>query len=102
VLENLGAGAGGTGRELLAKAPFLNKTNTRFIEIHFHEVLPHGAQIFDALTSVEMSAEEVAQACYGACVGTAFYLRLANWVFELDPLLNQFATEALAVGQLSS
>jgi hypothetical protein len=45
-----------------------------------------------------MSAEEVAQACCGARVGTAFYLRLANWVFELDPLLNQFATETVVFG----
>ena len=93
VLENLGAGAGGTGRDLLAKAPFLNKTNTRFIEIHFHEVLPHGAQIYDALNSVEMSPEEVAQAAHGARVGAVFYLRLARWVFEQDPLLNEFLTD---------
>ncbi len=93
VLENLGAGAGGTGRELLAQAPFLNKTNTRFVEIHFHEVLPHGAQIYDALNGVDLSPEEVAHAGYGARVGAVLYLRLASWVFDLDPLLNEFATE---------
>ena len=44
VLENLGAGAGDLGHQLLDNAPFLNKSNTRFLEIHFHEELPHGDQ----------------------------------------------------------
>ncbi len=85
VLENLGAGAGGVGRDLLARAPYLNKLNTRFIEIHFHEVLPHGAQIYEALSGVDLTEEELAQACHGARVGAIFYLRLVHWVFELDP-----------------
>ena len=53
VLENLGAGAGALGHRLLDEAPFLNKGNTRFLTIHFHELLPHGDQIINALTSVE-------------------------------------------------
>jgi hypothetical protein len=90
VLENLGSGAGVVGHELLAKTPFLNKKNTRFIEIHFHEALPHGDQIYDALKSVPLSAEEVEDARCGACYGAIFYLRFAAWVFERDPIVCAF------------
>ena len=42
--------------QLLARAPFLNRLNTRFIEIHFHEELPHGDQIISALASFDTSS----------------------------------------------
>lgn len=40
VLENLGAGAGPLVRALFEKTNFLDKKNTRFLEIHLHEILP--------------------------------------------------------------
>jgi hypothetical protein len=97
VLENLGAGAGTTGRLLLKGASFLSTENTRFLDIHFHEVLPHGDQIIAALRSVPLSAEEIEDARKGAIVGSIFYLRLANWVFGADPVLNLFAADDIVV-----
>lgn len=84
VLENLGPGAGALGREMLAAAPFLNKLNTRFLEIHFHEALPHGDQIVKAMTSVPLSEAEIADCREGAVKGAAMYLRMASWVFKAD------------------
>jgi hypothetical protein len=92
VLENLGPGAGALGRKMLAAAAFLNKLNTRFLEIHFHEALPHGDQIIQAMTSVPLSAAEIGDCREGAIKGATMYLRMAAWVFKADPLM-----EALAV-----
>lgn len=86
VLESLGQGVGHLGRQLLAEAPFLNKTNTRFLEIHFHEALPHGAQIVDAMTSVPLSDQEIRDCVEGAVKGAIFYLRFAKWVFRSDSM----------------
>lgn len=97
VLENLGAGAGTTGRLLLKNATFLSTENTRFLDIHFHEVLPHGDQIIAALNSVELTADEIEDARKGAIIGSIFYLRLANWVFGTDPVLGLFASDDVAL-----
>jgi hypothetical protein len=97
VLENLGAGAGETGRLMLNNAPFLTVENTRFLDIHFHEVLPHGDQIIAALTSVALTPEEIEDARRGAIVGSIFYLRLAQWVFKTDPILGLFDSDDVTV-----
>lgn len=98
VLENLGAGAGATGRELLARAPFLTPRNTRFLEIHFHEVLPHGEQIFDALLSEDLSDDEIADAEKGAMLGSVFYFRMVEWVFMSDSILAMWPDVELTLG----
>jgi|GEM_PF-1180134 len=97
VLENLGAGAGTTGRLLLKNASFLSTENTRFLDIHFHEVLPHGDQIIAALRSVDLTPDEVEDARKGAIVGSIFYLRLARWVFGTDPVLRLFDSDDVTV-----
>ncbi len=86
VLENLGAGAGALGHHLLDHAPFLNKSNTRFITIHFHELLPHGDQILSALDRVSLGAEDMAELVEGANVGSIIYMRLAMWALGQDEL----------------
>lgn len=86
VLENLGAGAGSLGHELLDNAPFLNKSNTRFLTIHFHELLPHGDQIIAALDRVPLDAHDIAELVEGANVGSILYLRLAMWALGQDEL----------------
>lgn len=90
VLENLGAGAGDTGHQLLDAAPFLNEKNTRFLQIHFHEELPHGDQIFAALESVRLSEQEVNDLVEGARIGATMYLRMARWAMGFADLANRF------------
>jgi hypothetical protein len=89
VLENLGAGAGALGHRLLDNAPYLNKSNTRFLTIHFHEILPHGAEIVEALESALLAQEDIEQLVEGANVGAILYLRMAAWAINLDPLTSQ-------------
>ena len=86
ILENLGVGVKNEGRELLGSVEFLNEKNTRFLEIHFHEVLPHGDQIIEALDAVRLSKEDLADIVEGANTGSIIYLRLARWALGLDEL----------------
>jgi len=79
VLENLGAGAGALGHKLLDEAPFLNAGNTRFLQIHFHEALPHGDQIIKALRSVVLDEDNIRDLVEGAHIGSIMYLRMADW-----------------------
>ena len=90
VLENLGAGAGELGHQLLDDAEFLNPSNTRFFEIHFHEELPHGEQIYEALSSVTLTDEELSDLTEGAKIGATMYLRMSRWAMGFDTLTNQF------------
>lgn len=90
VLENLGAGAGAVGHRLLDNADFLNKSNTRFLTIHFHEVLPHGDEIVDALKNAPLKPEDIEQLTEGANVGAIMYLRMAAWALKSDPLTSEF------------
>jgi len=105
VLENLGPGAKDVAREMLAKATYITPKCMTFLEIHFHEALPHGDQIINALCSVRLKDEEIRDLQEGAVIGSVLYLRLAKWVFKRDSLLNpmedllgkfQFAGETLA------
>lgn len=86
VLENLGAGAGALGHRLLDEASFLNKANTRFLTIHFHELLPHGDQIINALSSAPLEAVDIDELIEGANIGSIIYLRMAAWAIQSDPL----------------
>jgi hypothetical protein len=86
VLENLGAGAGTLGHRLLDEASFLNKSNTRFLTIHFHEIFPHGAQIVEALQAASLEPRDVEELIEGAHIGSVMYLRMADWAMLADPL----------------
>jgi len=97
VLENLGAGAGSLGHDLLDNAPFLNKSNTRFITIHFHELLPHGDQIIAALDRVPLDDLDIAELVEGANVGSILYLRLAQWALGQDELTCQHFNAASSI-----
>jgi Iron-containing redox enzyme len=90
VLENLGAGAGELGHRLLESAAFLNDRNTRFLQIHFHEDLPHGAQIVDALTATDLTPQELDDLVEGARSGAVLYLRMARWALELPDVSRLF------------
>lgn len=86
VLENLGAGAGALGHQLLERAPFPNKSNTRFLTIHFHELLPHGDQILEALENAPLDPLDITELVEGANIGSIMYLRLAQWALGQDEL----------------
>jgi hypothetical protein len=90
VLENLGAGGGATAKALLAGAPFVGPQNSRFIQIHFHEALPHGDQIYHALDAVPLSAAEIEDLKVGAAEGAVMYLRMAEWALGTDPVQRAF------------
>jgi hypothetical protein len=78
------------GRKLLGEAGFITPQCMKFLEIHFHEALPHGDQIIKALTSVRLSPEEIDDCRRGAIIGAVLYLRMATWVFRRDILQNHF------------
>lgn len=86
VLENLGTGAGALGHRLLDEASFLSKSNTRFLTIHFHEILPHGDQILGALGSAPLEPLDVEELVEGANIGAILYLRMVAWATLSDPL----------------
>lgn len=89
LLENLGAGAGELGHRLLDEAPSLTECNTRFLQIHFHEELPHGDQIIAALKSVPLSEHEKADVLEGTQTGAILYLRMARWAMGLAELADE-------------
>jgi hypothetical protein len=89
VLENLGAGAGALGHRLLDSAEFLTKSNTRFLTIHFHELLPHGDQILNALESAPLDGRDLAELVEGANVGAIIYFRMVGWAIYQDPLTSR-------------
>lgn len=91
VLENLGTGGGDLVKRLLAEAPYLDKTNSRFIQIHLHEQLPHGQQILDAIEGAKLEPEELADLEQGAREAATIYLRLAAWALEQDPVIERLA-----------
>lgn len=93
VLENLGAGAGELGHRLLSETAFLNEQNTRFLQIHFHEDLPHGDQIVAVLQKAELIEPEIRDLLEGARTGAILYLRMARWALGAPELTNSFVFE---------
>lgn len=90
VLENLGPGVKDIGRALFAEADFITPSCMTFFEIHFHEALPHGDQIVTALTSVDLSDDEIEDCRVGAVLGATMYLRMVNWILREDPVQSCF------------
>jgi len=90
VLENVGPGGGETLKALLASADFITPATSRFIRIHMHEELPHGDQLLDALSSLDLSEQEIADLCLGARQGAVMFFRMIDDAFGLEPLLETF------------
>lgn len=91
VLENLGPGAGEAAKKVLSDSNFLNRSNTKFLDLHRHEALPHGDQIITALSNVNLAEEELFDLVEGANTGSILYLRMAKWALGMDPLLEVFS-----------
>ena len=90
VLENLGAGVGPLVHALFNDTDFLRKNNTRFLELHLHEILPHGDQIIGSLSAVPLDRKNLDHLVEGANTGSILYLRMARWAFGLDQLTSRF------------
>lgn len=82
ILENLTQASSETLDQVLKHSLFLNSRNTKFLQIHRHEELPHGDQILDALATAELSPEEWSQVTNGAQVAATLYTRILNWVMN--------------------
>lgn len=83
VLENISGGAASVAVGQSLHASFLNASNTKFLVLHRHEIVPHGRQILDALAEARPDAAMLLELESGACVATVLYLRMAEWA--LDP-----------------
>lgn len=83
ILENIGNYAAPLIKGLLSSAPFIAKENTRFVEIHMHEALPHGDQIMDALQAEKWSDKHAAHLLEGAKRATWLYAAtIFDWVLH--------------------
>jgi len=88
VLENLGAGGGDVVKRLLANAAFINERNSRFLQIHLHEELPHGDWIVSVLSNTTLEACELNDLQEGAETGAILYLRMVDWALRTDSLIS--------------
>ncbi len=74
----------GESKDLIKKllsATYLTKQNTRFVEIHQHEKLPHGDEIIAALREAKLGAEQIKDLHKGLLYAEALYLRMLKWAF---------------------
>jgi len=81
ILENIAKKSNDLIDQLMSKADYLTKANTRFVVIHKHgENLPHGDQIIEAITEANPNEEQIKDLVHGAQVGSTMYLRMFYWV----------------------
>jgi hypothetical protein len=86
ILENLGSGSKDVTKRLLHNAPFITERTSRFIEIHMHEELPHGKQVLEILEQAELNPSQLADLEEGARTGALLYLRMVDWMLQMDSL----------------
>jgi hypothetical protein len=84
ILENISDGVARPLVKEALSAPFLDRSNTKFLVLHQHETLPHGDQIIEALTSAALQPEDVDDLILGARQGMVLYLRLVEWALLFD------------------
>ena len=82
ILENLTVGSRDVLDQVLSKSSFLNARNTKFLQIHRHEELPHGDQILSALEECDLTSSERQSLIKGTQAGALFYSRILAWVLE--------------------
>lgn len=81
ILENIAKKSNNLIDQLMLKADYLTKANTRFVVIHKHgENLPHGDQIIEAITEANLNEEQMKDLVNGATIGSTMYLRMFYWV----------------------
>jgi hypothetical protein len=81
VLENI---ANTSNKEILSlvdSTPELNSSNTQFLRIHLHgPELPHGDEVFEAVSNITLSESELSDLEIGARIGKKIYLQLVDWI----------------------
>jgi hypothetical protein len=82
ILENITKGSSELLDHVLSRSSFLNQKNTKFLQIHRHEELPHGDQILDALDQAKLSHDEWAEVAQGAKMASDFYESFLTWVLQ--------------------
>jgi hypothetical protein len=82
ILENITKGSSELLDLVLSRSSFLNQKNTKFLQIHRHEELPHGDQILDALKQAKLSHDEWADVGHGAKMASDFYESFLTWVLQ--------------------
>jgi hypothetical protein len=87
ILENISDGVARPSVRKALSADFMTRENTKFLVLHQHEVLPHGDQLLEAITSVPLEERDIADLIRGAKQGTLFYLRTVDWALGFDQLL---------------
>lgn len=95
ILENLGSGSSDVAKRLLKNAPFISDRTARFMQIHLHEELPHGAWVLQALKDTDLDAANLADLTEGAKIGAILYLRMVDWALRTDSLFSSFPESAL-------
>lgn len=79
ILENILEKASDVFNKLLSSSDYLNKSNTRYIIIHKHEILPHGDQVLSAFKEAKLDENHLQDLEQGAMKGTIMFLRLMDW-----------------------
>lgn len=82
VLENMSSESGDVLNALFSKAKYMSPKNTKFIEIHRHEELPHGDEIMNALDRADLTNDHVDDLCQGAESAKVLYFRMMYWVLS--------------------
>ena len=90
LLESISSGVAKPYAKQALMAPFLNRTNTKFLVLHQHETLPHGEQILEALQHAKLDEAHIADLVTGARQGSVMYLRMAEWALN-ENALSRFA-----------
>jgi hypothetical protein len=101
ILENISAGPAREWVQKALRGDFLDRANTKFIVLHQHETLPHGAQIMEALAAADLEPRHVADLVEGAHKGTVLYLRMAEWALRSDALsrIGDASATAITAGE---
>lgn len=97
ILENISDGPARPAVKQALSADFMTRENTKFLVLHQHEVLPHGDQLLEAVTTAPLDDGDVADLILGAKQGTVLYLRMVDWALGTDDLA---AAASEGTGQL--
>lgn len=79
ILENISSRSDEVISKLLGSSKFITPKNTRFLEIHRHNELPHGDEILDYLTDAKLKEHHINDLLEGAKDGSKLFLGLLEW-----------------------
>ena len=102
ILENISNGCAKSVVKQALSADFMNRENTKFLVLHQHEVLPHGDQLMEVLTSTALLDDDIEDMILGARQGTIFYLRMVDWALGNDPLTLAACDKRSVIGLIES